>query len=278
MKNSPALNEFAEHRRLLERAVNYFQPDDRIIALVVAGSIANGGVDFYSDVDLYIVTNEKSFDAVFAERDLAAEAVGQPLLRLIPDYKSKKGDQQYVVTYSNLIKVEYVYYRPKDMTPSPKWKNCLIFKDTNDFAAQIKAESQQAIPPQPTAEALLALNQLFWTFAWYSFGKIMRGELWEAFCAVDGIRSLAILQMLAWRNSYSHEGYRRLETKAEHYRSKLTETVAVLEAESLYTALQAEIRLFTELRDALFARHSLRYESEPEDVIKSEILHRWETG
>lgn len=64
--------------------------------------------------------------------------------------------------------------------------------------------------------------------------------------------------MLAWLNNYSHNGYRRLETKAEHYQNQLTKTIAVLEAESLYTALQAEIKLFTELRDELFARYSLK--------------------
>ena len=276
VKNLPALDGFSEHRQLLERAVGYLQADRRIISLIVAGSIADGGVDFYSDVDLYIITKEESFDAVFAERDAVAEAVGRPLFRFIPVYKQRKGHQQYVVMYSNLVKVEFIYYRPADIMPSPKWKNCLIFKDTSDYAAEIKAESQQTAPLPPSAATLLALNQRFWTFAWYIFGKIVRGELWEALSALDGTRNLILLPMHGWLNEYVQEGCRRLENKLGIYQSQFAATVAALEPESLYTSLQAEINLFIELRDALFARHSLRCESEPENSIKSEILRQWE--
>lgn len=275
MQDLSTLRELPEHRRLLTRAVEYFQADDRILALIVAGSIANGGADAYSDIDLYILTRAESFAAVFAERDVAATAIGRLLFRFIPYYKSKQGAQQYVVTYANLVKFEFVYYRPADIKPEPKWRHCLIYKDTDGLAADIKAASQQSAPPRPTAAALLALQQQFWTWVWYIFGKLMRGEHWEAWAGLDAVRALVLLPMLAWREDYLPEGYRRLETKAARYREQLAQTVAGLEALALYEALQAEIRFFTELRAALFARHALSWEAEPEELLQRELAQRW---
>jgi hypothetical protein len=36
-------------------------------------------VDFYSDVDLYVVVRDGAFEDIFAERNSTAEAVGSPL-------------------------------------------------------------------------------------------------------------------------------------------------------------------------------------------------------
>jgi len=52
--------------------VNYFRDDDRIVGMILGGSLAHGLADFYSDVDLYIVARDESLQAVFDERDVAA--------------------------------------------------------------------------------------------------------------------------------------------------------------------------------------------------------------
>jgi predicted nucleotidyltransferase len=272
----PALADFDQARCLLERAVTYFQPDPRVTALIVGGSIAHNTVDSYSDIDLWIVAgSEEDFTAVFAEREIAAASIGEPLFRFIADH-NPKGDQDYIVMYEGLTKLDFMYYRPSDMMPHVKWKECLILKDANGLAADIKAQSQSLLPPAPSAEELLALNQKFWTWCWYVFGKIMRGELWEALDGIHSIRSLALLPMLAWIEGYSQEGYRRLESKLRNHKDLLAATIADLEPQSLYASLQAEMVLFIELRDILFSRLALKDEYERESLIKDEIANRWE--
>jgi predicted nucleotidyltransferase len=49
--------------------------------MILGGSLARGTADFYSDVDLYVVTRDGSFDALFDEREAAALAAGSPLFR-----------------------------------------------------------------------------------------------------------------------------------------------------------------------------------------------------
>ncbi len=71
----PDLDRLPAHRALLERALDNFGDDDRVPGPVVGGSLASGGADFYSDVDLYVISRDEDSDAVFAERD-AAGAIG----------------------------------------------------------------------------------------------------------------------------------------------------------------------------------------------------------
>ena len=63
----PSLDRLPQHRELLERAFAYFRDDIRIVGLVVGGSLARGGVDFYSDLDLYVVVRDVAFEDVFTE-------------------------------------------------------------------------------------------------------------------------------------------------------------------------------------------------------------------
>jgi hypothetical protein len=65
---------------VLERAVSYFSDDDRVVGMILGGSLAHGAADLYSDVDLYIVASDESFEAVFGERDDAVQSIGSPLL------------------------------------------------------------------------------------------------------------------------------------------------------------------------------------------------------
>ena len=64
-----------------------------------------GTADFYSDVDLYVVTRDGSFDALFDEREAAALAAGSPLFRFAVD-PIPGGSRDYIVTYPGPIKLD----------------------------------------------------------------------------------------------------------------------------------------------------------------------------
>ena len=54
----------------------------------------------------------------------------------------------------------------------------MVLKDRHGRLGVV-ARSEALGPPRPSAEDVAELNQ-FWTWCWYAFGKIERGELWEA--------------------------------------------------------------------------------------------------
>ena len=186
------------------------------------------------------------------------------------------GARMYIVLYEGPIKLDFSYLRVTDVEPSWTLAGRVILKDTNGFLAAIKSQSAELSPDQPPRERVLSLNQKFWTWCWYVFGKIKRGELWEALDGIDSIRSLAILPMLDWAAGKPQIGYRRLESKLDaRLAEKLSASVATLQPESLYAALQVEMALFSDLRDEVSARYKLEHDPVSEKVLSDMIIQHW---
>jgi len=275
MDNVPGLDLLSAHRTLLERAVNYFQGDDRVVSMILGGSLSHGAVDFYSDVDLYIVARDESFEAVFDERDTAARAIGSPLFRFAVD-PIPGGSRDYIVMYPGPVKLDLMYYRESEIKPDRKWTGRLVLKDDSDSLEAVISRSAGFSPDHPEPRALLEMNQKFWTWCWYVFGKIMRGELWEALDGMHTIRSDALLPLLDWTAGRSHEGYRRLERKLDpEMAARLEATVAPLETQALYDALQTAIALFWDLREPVFDVRGLTFDQASEEVVRGEIRRHW---
>jgi predicted nucleotidyltransferase len=259
----------------LEHAVARFRDDVRVVGLVAGGSLAHGAADFYSDVDLYIVVQDEAFDEIFAERDAIVEAVGSPLFGFIVD-PMPGGSTDHIVIYEGPVKFDFMYLEESDFTPALKWVGCAVLKDASGRVGVVVARSEGLARPQPTTEELLDLNQKVWTWCWYVFGKIVRGELWEALDGLHSIRSLALVPLLDWAAERPHEGYRRLERKTDpEAASRLMATVAAVQPQALYEALQAEMDLFRRLRAVIFDRYGLTFDPTPEEVLESEMSRRW---
>lgn len=183
----PSLAQLPEHRELLERAFARFRDDARALGLVVGGSLAHGGADFYSDVDLYVVVRDGAFGEVFAERGSIAKAVGSPLFGFDVD-PVPGGSTDRVVVYEGPVKFDFMYLRDSDFEPQLKWAGCAVLKDADGRVGAAVARSEALGPPRPSAEGLSELNQKFWTWCWYAFGKIERascGKRWMV-CIASG--------------------------------------------------------------------------------------------
>lgn len=272
MDKVSGLDQLPAHRALLERAVSYFQDDGRVVGMILGGSLAHGAGDIYSDVDLYVVARDESFEAVFDERDAAARTIGSPLFRFTVD-PVPGGSRDYIVMYQGPVKLDLMYYRESEIKPDPKWARRLVLKDDSGSLQSVISRSAGIVPD---SMALLELNQRFWTWCWYVFGKIMRGELWEAFDGIYTIRSDALLPLLDRTAGRPHEGYRRLERKLDpETAARLAATVAPLETEALYDALQSAIALFCDLREPVAEDCGLTFDQAPEEVVRGEMSRRW---
>jgi predicted nucleotidyltransferase len=271
----PDLDRLPQHRELLERAFARFRDDIRAVGLVVGGSLAHGGADFYSDVDLYVVVRDGAFEDVVAERNSTSQTAGLPLFAFDVDHVPG-GSTDHIVVYEGPVKFDFMYLRESDLGTHPRWDGCAVLKDTDARVGAVVARSEALGPPRPSAEGLSELNQKFWTWCWYAFGKIERGELWEALDGLHSIRTLALVPLLDWTAERPHEGYRRLERKTNREQaSRLSATVAPMQAGALHAALRAEVELFRELRAAVLDRHGLTIDPAPEEMLESEMSRRW---
>lgn len=263
------------HRALLQRAVNQFEDDDKAVGMILGGSLAHGNADFYSDVDLYVVTRDETLETLFEERNAAARTIGSPWFGFDVE-PVPGGSRDYIVTYPGPVKLDLMYYSESEMLPAPKWAGCVVLKDESGLITDVLARSSDLAPSLPPPEALLELDQKFWTWCWYVFGKIMRGELWEALDGVHSIRSQVLLPMLDWTFDRRHEGYRRLENKVDpETAARLARTVSTLDPESMFAALKAEMGLFRDLRGHLSESIGLTFDPRPEVVLRDEMSSLW---
>jgi hypothetical protein len=169
-----------------------------------------------------------------------------------------------------------MYLRESDLAPHPRWDGCVVLKDTDARLGTVVARSEALGPPRPSAEDLSELNQMFWPWCWYAFGKIERGELWETLDGLHSIRGRALVPLLDWTAERRHEGYRRLEGKTnQEQASRLSATVAPMRAQALHAALRAEVELFRELRAAVVERYGLTIDLAHEEMLESEMSRRW---
>ncbi len=151
----PSLDRLPEHRKLLERAVARLWDDARVVGLVVGGSLAHGGADFYSDVDLYIVVRDETFDEIFAERDVTVEAVGSPLFGFVVA-PVPGGSTDHIVIYEGPVKFDFMYLKESDLKPDPKWAGCPVLKDAS---GRVRA----SIPDRKGLRQLRRVQRLSWT-------------------------------------------------------------------------------------------------------------------
>ena len=264
-----------DHRAPLERAADYYRDDARVVGMILGGSLAHGTADSYSDIDLYVVARDGAFDAVFDERDVAALTVGSPLFRFTVD-PIPGGSRDYIVTYPGPVKLDLMYHRESEIVPAVKWDGCVVLKDLSGMMGDVLARSRNLAPLAPIPEDLLVLDQRFWTLCWYVFGKIMRGERWEALDGIHTVRSDVLLPMLDLAARRPHEGYRRLEAKLDPQMvERLADTLAPTEAGALYDALQVEISLYCDLRETLFELRGLFFDPVSGKEIRDEISRRW---
>ena len=271
----PDLDRLPQHRELLERAFARFRDDIRVVGLVLGGSLARGGADFYSDVDLYVMVRDGAFEDVVAERNSTSQAAGSPLFAFDVD-PVPGGSIDHIVLYEGPVKFDFMYLRESHLWPHPRWDGCVVLKDTDGRLGAVVARSEALRPPRPSTADLSELNQMFWIWCWYAFGKIERGELWEALDGLHSIRGRALVPLLDRSAERCHEGYRRLERKTnQEQASRLSATVAPMRAQALHAALRAEVELFRELRAAVLDRHGLTIDLAHEEVLESEMSRRW---
>jgi hypothetical protein len=272
------LEELPAHQQVLKQAVEQFRADGRVAGILIGGSVGNTnlGVDFYSDIDLNIITDSEDLDAVFADRDTFAEEIGDPLFQYAPLHGY---EHQYSVLYRELVKVDFVYRRTSELSPKWKWRHCRILKDTDGSLRELVDDSKECSPTRLSAEQLKSLNQRFWTYCWDTFGKIERGELWMAAFELHNIRSEVLLPFVSWVSGVVDHGYRRLESKMAHemddeFAEMLKSTAVSRDPEALHTALKTAIELYCTLREEVFEYRAVGYDTEPERVVRDEMRKR----
>lgn len=77
--HTQAIPMLPHHQATVERFVAACQADERVMAAFLGGSYARGTADAHSDLDLYVITTDRAFDAFCAERTAFVHKLDEPL-------------------------------------------------------------------------------------------------------------------------------------------------------------------------------------------------------
>lgn len=242
------------HRQFLEHAVAVLRQDARIVGVAVAGSLAGGGADEFSDVDLVIAVEPEWFDPVLAERTAIAASLGNLAAAATGEHV---GEPRLLIClyHDPVLHVDLKFVPLPEAVPVVDNPVAILDRD-NRLEAVLRQRDGSYPPPD-----IQWIEDRFWIWVHYLAGKIARGELFEALDGLSFLRRVVFVPLGLFRLGMTESGVRRLEEQAPEVAHALTATVAQHNKVSLWNALDAAISLYRNYR-ADFSSTILRREAE----------------
>lgn len=178
---------------LLERTVSFFAAQPDVTGIFLAGSLAAGSADAYSDIDLRVIaTPEGQARLVSGRLDWPAQW-GDLLFNEWVD-----GTQHCVSHFRPFVKIDVFYWTPQMFKPSAWFKMpTKILLDRDGLVQSTLAQSQSlAFSPPPCAEVSRVLSKAL-AGIHEVVRRTRRGELFSAQSLLDELR-VNMARLDAW--------------------------------------------------------------------------------
>ncbi|MFD3686709.1 nucleotidyltransferase domain-containing protein [Nocardiopsis sp. NPDC058631] len=216
--------------------------EPRIAGVAVAGSIAGGLPDIYSDVDLVVAVEDEAFDSVMADRlaligswtDLVAGFIGEHV-----------GEPRLIITLVGppLLHVDFKFVRVCDF--AERIEDPDILWDRNGALADALAAHPLAADPLD----LQWIEDRFWIWVHYGATKLGRGELFEVIGFLGYLRDAVLGPLAARRAGAPPRGVRHLDSVAPEEARELRATLCGYDPHEAGRALLATVDLYRRWRD-----------------------------
>lgn len=228
-------------------------------SVILTGSLANGTWDQYSDVDLEVVCDSAEDQAVLRDEvDTLIRDSGVLLASFPATHIGMPNLLIYFVAIGNrLVKVD-VNLTVNVAGEDRNGKGGLRLVESGGRGSQGRAvrTTQPSVCANIQDQFFTDAHQKFVGWAWYTYTKIMRGELWEADDSLQVMRTRALLPALLLVRDLPKEGYRRAESRlTKDDLRRLGHTRADrIDRECLMASLHSMIAMFESIAPAMRAR------------------------
>lgn len=223
------------------RAEPILRADERLAGVMAAGSAITGEMDEYSDLDLVIVVKPDDYDAVLANHVEYPSRFGGLLSAFVGHHV---GEPRLVIAlFENpLVHVDFKFVTPDTLQHRIETPVILFERD-----GQLSKLLQRGSAKWPNRDPQW-FEDRFWTWMHYGGVKIARGELLEAVGFLGDVRRMVLGPLAARRRGQNQREIRRVEQADPEFALRLNSTVALPNAGELWSALNAAIDLYCDLR------------------------------
>ena len=172
-----------ERESLLGVALEDLRQDAEVSGVYLAGSLAKGNHDLYSDIDLHIVVAPGLLGR-FVECKRERAARWGPVLFYEDDNPELPVT---VVTYETFVKVDAWYHQPDDIQTSLWLCGCRTLYDPTGIIQPIIDDSEKLVYQVTQDEVELWRGKVF-AYMHETYRSVMRGELFAASSMLDSLR------------------------------------------------------------------------------------------
>ncbi|GCB47420.1 nucleotidyltransferase domain-containing protein [Streptomyces sp. NL15-2K] len=243
------------HSRFLGDTLPRIQQDPRVAGVAVAGSIARGHPDIYSDVDLIVVIDDEAFDSVMKER---LALIGSWAALVAGFTGEHVGEPRLIITLVGppLLHVDFKFVRASDFVERVEDPDILWDRDGS------LAGSLAEHPLAAQSLDLQWIEDRFWIWVHYGATKLGRGELFEVISCLNYLREAVLGPLAARRVAASPRGVRHLESIAPDEARELQSTLCGYDRHDAGQALLAGIELYRRWLDSAEAAIERRRHAE----------------
>ncbi|MBD8137626.1 aminoglycoside 6-adenylyltransferase [Bacillus sp. CFBP 13597] len=200
---------------LLENALKDLSADPDVLAIYIAGSLAKGNDDQYSDIDLHTIVNPKRKAEFLKGKRDRANNWGD-----VSFHEDCNPYSPYVVThYNTFVKVDSWYHAPEEIVPSIWLKEVEVIYDPFNNMSPIIKESAEKVY-KPTHDEVEHWRGKLLAFVHETYRAVMRREMLYALSNLDRIRWLIVSGWYMEMEEHLDVPY-GVWTKIEGNRSKL---------------------------------------------------------
>ena len=250
-------------RQLLDRICRDLEQDPNVLAIYLAGSLANGNADSYSDIDLHTIVKSEKLEDFIADKYGRAGSWGNVLF-----YEGIAASPVIVSHFDCFVKVDSWYHAADDIKPSIWMKGMKILYDPHGILEPIRQLSEEAVYKITPAEVEFWRTKML-AFIHETYRAAMRGEPYYALANLDSVRWLTAYGWYMEMDRHLDSPY-QVWSKIEGSRSCLSEEqlqrLASWEAgrdpRSILTALESISTEFTRLNKTLSERVGMDANSE----------------
>lgn len=231
------------HSDFVARVREHAASDQRFSALLAGGSWIGGQMDRHSDVDLVLIVEDASFDAVMAEREAFAAGLGELLACFTGEHV---GEPRLLICLYGpaLLHVDLKFATATDLDRRVERPVVLFARDPVAIEARLDAAS--IAWPNASADWF---ERRAWIWLHYAATKLGRGEYFEAIAMLGYFREQVLGPMLHRGAQREQRGVRRVESLGRDAVAALEATLATYDATSVRSALLAAIDLYVRLRE-----------------------------
>ena len=174
-----------QHRsNLLDRAVEDLSNDAAVLGIYLAGSLAKGDFDAYSDVDLHALVSRENLPEFIKEKYARPKNWGNVLYYESPRNRSAPN---IVAHYDCFVKVDYWCECLDDVKPSIWMKHCKVLHDKTGRLAEV-INASKAVEYSATADDVLHWREKYLAYVHEAYRNAKRGEYYAALEMIDTAR------------------------------------------------------------------------------------------